>query len=66
MREAMLRTKDDLKLTGEEQARPTKAFKEPEFKKLMADYMTEISDPKNKATLSAQRPFCDPKNAYYP
>ena len=35
----MLRTKDDLKLTGEEQARLTKAFKEPEFKKLMADYM---------------------------
>ena len=49
----MLRTKDDLKLTGEEQARLTKAFKEPEFKKLMADYMTEISDPKNKAEYDA-------------
>ena len=53
LREAMLRTKDDLKLTGEEQARLTKAFKEPEFKKLMADYMTEISDPKNKAEYDA-------------
>lgn len=53
LREAMLRTKDDLELTNEEEARLTKAFKEPEFKKLMADYMAEISDPKNKAEYDA-------------
>ena len=53
LREAMKRTKKDLKLTSEEEDRLTKAFKEPEFKKLMSDYMQEISDPKNKAEYDA-------------
>lgn len=38
-----------LKLTKEEEDRLTSAFKEPEFKKLMGEYLQEISDPKNKA-----------------
>ena len=47
--DAMNRTKNDLKLTKEEETRLTKAFKEPEFKKLLGEYMQEISDPKNRA-----------------
>ena len=47
--DAMNRTKKDLKLTKEEEERLTKAFKEPEFKKLLGEYMQEISDPKNRA-----------------
>ena len=49
LKEAMKRSKDDLKLTKEEEDRLTSAFKEPEFKKLMGEYLQEISDPKNKA-----------------
>ena len=47
--DAMNRTKNDLKLSKEEETRLTKAFKEPEFKKLLGEYMQEISDPKNRA-----------------
>ena len=47
--EALEHTKDDLKLTNDEEKRLTKAFKEPEFKKLLGEYMQEISDPKNRA-----------------
>jgi dynein assembly factor 2, axonemal len=47
--DAMNRTRNDLKLTKEEETRLTKSFKEPEFKKLLGEYMQEISDPKNRA-----------------
>ena len=47
--EALEHTKGDLKLTNDEEKRLTKAFKEPEFKKLLGEYMQEISDPKNRA-----------------
>ena len=53
LKEAMHRTKDDLKLSKDEEDRLTKAFKEPEFKKLMSEYLEEISDPKNKAEYDA-------------
>ena len=49
LKEAMKRSKKDLKLSEDEEDRLTKAFKEPEFKQLMNDYLTEISDPKNRA-----------------
>jgi hypothetical protein len=39
LKEAMKRSKDELKLTKEEEDRLTNAFKEPEFKKLMGEYL---------------------------
>ena len=44
---------DDLKMSKEEVDKFTKAFAEPEFRKLMADYVDEISDPKNRAETDA-------------
>ena len=44
----MDQTKGELKLTEEEETRLKGAFKEPEFKKLLGEYMQEISDPKNR------------------
>ena len=39
---------DDLKMTEEETEKFTKAFQDPEFRKMMAEYVDEISDPKNR------------------
>ncbi|GMH50264.1 hypothetical protein TrRE_jg5265 [Triparma retinervis] len=44
---------DDLNMSKEEVDKFTKAFAEPEFRKLMADYVDEISDPKNRAETDA-------------
>ena len=44
---------DDLKLTKEEADKFTEAFAKPEFRALMAEYVDEISDPKNKAETDA-------------
>jgi hypothetical protein len=39
---------DEVKLTAEEVASFEKAFSDESFRKLMADYVCEISDPKHK------------------
>ena len=44
---------DKLELTPEEMNKFETAFKDPEFKKMFADYAKEISDPKNKAESDA-------------
>ena len=46
--QALDQTRGELKLTKEEETRLKGAFKEPEFKKLLGEYMQEISDPKNR------------------
>jgi len=46
--------KDDLKMSKDEVDKFTKAFAEPEFRKLMADYVEEISDPKNRAEVRSK------------
>lgn len=74
---AMMNKKnDDLKLTKEEADRFTDAFAKPEFRALMAEYVDEISDPKNKAETDAyirqleeqvrrRCPFCCPFTTSY-
>ena len=37
--------KGEMKLTGEEVEKFSKAFKDPKFKEMMTEYMDEISDP---------------------
>ena len=49
----MSKKNDDLKLTSEEADKFKEAFEKPEFRKLMAEYVDEISDPKNKAETDA-------------
>ncbi|GMH98290.1 hypothetical protein TrVE_jg6141 [Triparma verrucosa] len=44
---------DDLKLTKEEADKFKEAFEKPEFRKLMSEYVEEISDPKNRAETDA-------------
>ena len=39
---------DDLQMTPEETEKFSKAFQDPEFRKMMAEYVDEISDPKNR------------------
>ena len=48
MKAAMARSDGDLDLTEEEQNKFTKAFQDKEFRKMMAEYVDEISDPKNR------------------
>ena len=47
------RNLEDLKLTPDEVKKFETAFKDPEFKKMFAEYAKEISDPKNKAESDA-------------
>ena len=47
------RNLEDLKLTPDEVQKFETAFKDPEFKKMFAEYAKEISDPKNKAESDA-------------
>jgi dynein assembly factor 2 len=44
---------DGVNMTKDEAEKFQKAFQEPEFRKLMADYVAEISDPKNRAEQDA-------------
>lgn len=44
----MERSLKDLKLTSNEIERLGKAFKDPEFCKLFAEYAEELNDPENK------------------
>ena len=44
---------EDVKLTAEEARQLEQAFKDDEFRKLMAEYVTEISDPNFKAEQEA-------------
>ena len=74
MKAAMARNDTDLDLTEEEQNKFTKAFQDKEFRKMMAEYVDEISDPKHRAeqdayiremeakggTISASRGFAAP------
>jgi len=58
LREQMKRDKkagkdDGVDMTPEEAKNFEKAFQEPEFRKLMAEYVSEISDPKNRAEQDA-------------
>ena len=46
MEAAMKRSGSDLEITAEEQDKFKKAFGDPEFRKMMAEYVDEISDPK--------------------
>ena len=50
---AQMQSGSDMKLTSDEVEKLEKAFKEEEFRKLMADYVEEISDPKNRAETDA-------------
>ncbi len=45
---SMEKSLKDLKLTKDELGRLDKAFKDPEFCKLFAEYAEELSDPENK------------------
>ena len=53
MKAAMARSDGDLDLTEEEQNKFTKAFQDKEFRKMMAEYVDEISDPKHRAEQDA-------------
>ena len=53
MKAAMARNDTDLDLTEEEQNKFTKAFQDKEFRKMMAEYVDEISDPKHRAEQDA-------------
>ncbi len=53
MKAAMARSDGDLDLTEDEQNKFTKAFQDKEFRKMMAEYVDEISDPKHRAEQDA-------------
>lgn len=44
---------DKMQFTPEESSRFQKSFEDPEFRKLFADYMDELSDPKNREETEA-------------
>ena len=44
---------DKMHFTEEESNRFQKSFEDPEFRKLFADYMDELSDPKNREETEA-------------
>ena len=46
MAAALSRQGNDLEITAEEQDKFKRAFKDAEFRKMMAEYVDEISDPK--------------------
>jgi len=48
LKKSMESSKDKLKLSKEEEQNFYKAMQQPEFTKLMKEYMDEISDPKNR------------------
>ena len=53
MKAAMARNDSELDLSEEEQNKFTKAFQDKEFRKMMAEYVDEISDPKHRAEQDA-------------
>eukprot|EP01017_Pseudomicrothorax_dubius_P049632 TRINITY_DN9254_c0_g1_i4.p1 TRINITY_DN9254_c0_g1~~TRINITY_DN9254_c0_g1_i4.p1 ORF type:complete len:141 (-),score=38.76 TRINITY_DN9254_c0_g1_i4:607-1029(-) len=42
------KSNENIEITQEEARRITEAMKDPKFREMLADYMDEISDPKNK------------------
>ena len=44
---------DKISFTSDETSRFQKAFNDPEFRKLFADYMDELQDPANRAETEA-------------
>ena len=53
MKAAMARNDSELDLSEEEQNKFAKAFQDKEFRKMMAEYVDEISDPKHRAEQDA-------------
>lgn len=47
--DAMLRSSEKVKMSDKEQENFKKAMKDPNFCKMLAEYMEEISDPKHRA-----------------
>lgn len=45
---AQAKRSDDMKFTPEESDRFKKAFEDPEFRKMFAEYMDEIQDPNHR------------------